>query len=153
MWASRCMNSELVAHGLSCLTAHGIFLHQRPNPCPQHWQAGFLSTKPPRQSPDCILETPPVTDTLAASTLLQPRGLSSEPSAEPTVALVRCGHLTGLFSPSGSCPLLTVSSHKLRSDAVPPAVSAFSLLELSPIPWGLHILPGWGVRGRYVSFW
>ena len=36
-----------LAQGLSCTSAHGIFLDQRLNLCPLHWQAGFLSTVPP----------------------------------------------------------------------------------------------------------
>ena len=31
--------SVVVAHGLSCSTACGIFLDQGSNPCPLHWQA------------------------------------------------------------------------------------------------------------------
>ena len=30
--------SVVVAHGLSCLKACGIFLDQGSNPCPVHWQ-------------------------------------------------------------------------------------------------------------------
>ena len=33
MWAS-----VVVAHGLSCSAACGIFLDQGSNPCPLHWQ-------------------------------------------------------------------------------------------------------------------
>ena len=32
------VGSVLVAHGLSCTTACGIFLDQVSNPCPLHWQ-------------------------------------------------------------------------------------------------------------------
>ena len=32
--------SVVVAHGLSCLGAHGIFSDQGSNPSPLHWQAG-----------------------------------------------------------------------------------------------------------------
>ena len=31
--------SVVVAHGLSCSAAYGIFPDQGSNPCPQHWQA------------------------------------------------------------------------------------------------------------------
>ena len=36
---SRCAGSVVVAHGLSCSAACGIFLNQGSNPCPLHWQA------------------------------------------------------------------------------------------------------------------
>ena len=36
---SRRAGSVIVAHGLSCSAAHGIFVDQGPNPCPLHWQA------------------------------------------------------------------------------------------------------------------
>ena len=42
------LGSVVVAHGLSCSTACGIFLGQGLNPCPQHW--AFLSIVPPGQS-------------------------------------------------------------------------------------------------------
>ena len=36
---SRCAGSVVVAHGLSCSVACGIFPDQGSNPCPLHWQA------------------------------------------------------------------------------------------------------------------
>ena len=36
---SRCTGSVVVAHGLSCSAACGIFPDQGSNPCPLHWQA------------------------------------------------------------------------------------------------------------------
>ena len=36
---SRRAGSVVVAHGLSCSTARGIFPDQGSNPCPLHWQA------------------------------------------------------------------------------------------------------------------
>ena len=36
---SRAQASVVVAHGLSCSVACGIFLDQGSNPCPLHWQA------------------------------------------------------------------------------------------------------------------
>ena len=36
---SRCAGSVVVAHGLSCSAACGIFPDQGSNPCPLHWQA------------------------------------------------------------------------------------------------------------------
>ena len=36
---SRCAGSVIVAHGLSCSAAWGIFPDQGSNPCPLHWQA------------------------------------------------------------------------------------------------------------------
>ena len=36
---SRRADSAVVAHGLSCSAACGIFPDQGPNPCPLHWQA------------------------------------------------------------------------------------------------------------------
>ena len=36
---SRCADSVIVAHGLSCSAACGIFPDQGSNPCPLHWQA------------------------------------------------------------------------------------------------------------------
>ena len=36
---SRCAGSVVVAHGLSCSAACGIFPDQGTNPCPLHWQA------------------------------------------------------------------------------------------------------------------
>ena len=36
---SRCAGSAIVAHGLSCSAACGIFPDQGSNPCPLHWQA------------------------------------------------------------------------------------------------------------------
>ena len=36
---SRCTGSVVVAHGLSCSAACGIFPNQGSNPCPLHWQA------------------------------------------------------------------------------------------------------------------
>ena len=38
MWALGCDGSVVVAYGLSCSVAYGIFLDQRLNPCPLHWQ-------------------------------------------------------------------------------------------------------------------
>ena len=35
----RCAGSVVVAHGLSCSAACGIFPDQGSNPCPLHWQA------------------------------------------------------------------------------------------------------------------
>ena len=37
LWST---GSVVVAHGLSCLGAHGIFSDQGSNPSPLHWQAG-----------------------------------------------------------------------------------------------------------------
>ena len=37
--SSRRAGSVVVAHGLSCSAACGIFPDQGPNPCPLHWQA------------------------------------------------------------------------------------------------------------------
>ena len=37
--SSRHMGSVVVAHGLSCSAACGIFPDQDSNPCPLHWQA------------------------------------------------------------------------------------------------------------------
>ena len=37
----RCEGSVVVAHGLSCSAAHGIFPYQGLNLCPLHWQAGY----------------------------------------------------------------------------------------------------------------
>ena len=36
---SGCVASVVVAHGLSCSAARGIFPDQGSNPCPLHWQA------------------------------------------------------------------------------------------------------------------
>ena len=36
---SRCAGSVVVAHGLSCSAACGLFPDQGSNPCPLHWQA------------------------------------------------------------------------------------------------------------------
>ena len=36
---SRHAGSVVVAHGLSCSMAYGIFLDHGSNPCPLHWQA------------------------------------------------------------------------------------------------------------------
>ena len=35
----QCGDSVVVAHGLSCSAAYGIFPDQGSNPCPLHWQA------------------------------------------------------------------------------------------------------------------
>ena len=40
---SRCAGSVVVAHGLSCSAAYGIFPDQGSNPCPLHWQANSQS--------------------------------------------------------------------------------------------------------------
>ena len=40
----------VVAHGLSCSAACGIFLDQGSNPCPLHLAGGFLTTVPPGKS-------------------------------------------------------------------------------------------------------
>ena len=45
------MGSALVAHGLSCSTACGIFPDQGSNPCPPALAGGFLTTVPPGKSP------------------------------------------------------------------------------------------------------
>ena len=37
---SRCLGSEVMAHGLSCSTARGVFPDQGLNPCSLHWQVG-----------------------------------------------------------------------------------------------------------------
>ena len=42
------MGSVVVAHGLSCPEACGIFLDQGSNLCPLHWQA-----EPPGKFPEC----------------------------------------------------------------------------------------------------
>ena len=51
---SRCAGSVIVAHGLSCSAACGIFPDQGSNPCPLHWQA---DSQPLRHqvSPPCVL--------------------------------------------------------------------------------------------------
>ena len=43
LWTSgpRLVGSVVVAHGLSCPAACGIFPGQRSDPCPLHWQADF----------------------------------------------------------------------------------------------------------------
>ena len=38
--SSRCLGSEVMAHGLSCSMARGIFPDQGSNPCSLHWQVG-----------------------------------------------------------------------------------------------------------------
>ena len=43
---SKHTGSAVVAHGLSCSTACGIFLDQGANPCPLHWSR-FSTTAPP----------------------------------------------------------------------------------------------------------
>ena len=43
--------SVVVAHGLSCSTACGIFPDQGSNPSPLHWQVDSLTTAPPGKSP------------------------------------------------------------------------------------------------------
>ena len=45
VWAS-----VVVAHGLNCSMARGIFLDWGSNPCPLHWEHGFLNTGPPGTS-------------------------------------------------------------------------------------------------------
>ena len=47
---SRRAGSVVVAHGLSCSAACGIFPDQGLNLCPPHWQARFLTTAPPGKS-------------------------------------------------------------------------------------------------------
>ena len=42
--------SVVVAHGLTCSAACGIFPDQGSNPCPLHWQADSLTTAPPGKS-------------------------------------------------------------------------------------------------------
>ena len=37
--ALECTGSVVVAHGLSCRVAYGVFLDQGSNPCPLYWQA------------------------------------------------------------------------------------------------------------------
>ena len=49
---SRRTGSVVVAHGLSCSVACGIFPDQGSNPCPLHWQAD--STTAPPGKPPCI---------------------------------------------------------------------------------------------------
>ena len=48
---SRRAGSVVVAHGLSCSAACGIFPDQGSNPCPLHWQADSLTTAPPGKPP------------------------------------------------------------------------------------------------------
>ena len=54
---SRRAGSLVVAHGLSCSTACGIFPDQGLNPCPRHWQA---DSQPLRHqgSPLVLIELP-----------------------------------------------------------------------------------------------
>ena len=56
---SRCTGSVVVAHGLSCFAACGIFPDQGSNPCPLHWQA---DSQPLRHqgSPPLPLELLPI---------------------------------------------------------------------------------------------
>ena len=44
--SSRCAGSAIVAHGLSCSVACGIFPDQGSNPCPLHWQADSQPLRP-----------------------------------------------------------------------------------------------------------
>ena len=50
--------SVLVAHGLSCLAACGIFPHQGSNPCLLHWQVNSLPLSH-QGSPRLVLERNP----------------------------------------------------------------------------------------------
>ena len=52
---SRCAGSVVVAHGLSCSTACGIFPDQGSNPCPLHWQADSQPLRHQGSPSNCLL--------------------------------------------------------------------------------------------------
>ena len=45
-WELGQAGSGVVAHGLSCPAARGIFLEQGSNPCPLHWQVNLITGAP-----------------------------------------------------------------------------------------------------------
>ena len=51
--SSRCAGSVVLAHGLSCSMACGIFPDQGSNPCPLHWQADSQPLR--HQGSPCML--------------------------------------------------------------------------------------------------
>ena len=79
----------VVAHGLSCAAACGIFPDQGLNPCPLHWQVdGFLTTAPPGKSWPWLLNDLLVIDSLRSDFLLYPLGKCSAASKrEPNIWL------------------------------------------------------------------
>ena len=50
-WVLGLSGSVVVAHGLRCSMAAGIFLDRGLNLCPLHWQADSLAPGPPGKSP------------------------------------------------------------------------------------------------------
>ena len=55
---SRRAGSVVVAHGLSCSAACGIFPDQGSNPCPLHWQADSQPLRHQGSPPKCIFNNP-----------------------------------------------------------------------------------------------
>ena len=55
---SRHAGSVVVAHGLSCSVARGIFPDQGSNPCPPALAGGFLTTAPPGKSLNAFFVLP-----------------------------------------------------------------------------------------------
>ena len=53
---SRARVSIVVAHGLSCSAAYGIFPDQGSNPCLLHWQADSFNTEQPGKSLNYFLK-------------------------------------------------------------------------------------------------
>lgn len=94
---------NLWPHGLSCPAARGSSCIRRLNPCPQHWQAGFYPSGATKAVPRLYFRNTTSDDSRAASTLLQPRGLSSNPCGAHTAHQRYPGAC--LSASSGSCPL------------------------------------------------
>ena len=139
--------------GARALLPHGTWDLPAPEPEPMSpaLAGGFWSTEPPRQSLDVILETPPVTETFATFTLLQPWAFSSKPSVEST--LVCCGHHTGACSALQG-PLLCWSAHPINYswDAIPHAFSAFSFIRIVAHTLGPSYSPKLGVQRQICFF-
>lgn len=125
----RCMNFGTCGSWAWCLRRPWIFLHQRPSPCPQHWQAGFLSTESPG-SPRLYFRNTTSDGYFGRFHLASASGLQFRTFCEPTQRTSATVAPHRLVQPFRVLSSVDWPIHKLHSGAVPPAVSALSLLEL-----------------------
>ena len=98
---SRRAGSVIVAHGLSCSAACGIFPDQGSNPCPLHWQA---DSQPLRHQgsplPDFLVSVLRAGSHLSQSNLWQPKTACNrwhENSCSFEKKLIICNASCGLF--------------------------------------------------------
>lgn len=111
---------------------------------------GFCSTEPPRQSLDCILETPPVTN-FCHFYLASALGSQFRTFCGIHAGVLWAPH-RGLFSPSGSSPLLISSSHKLLLRCYSPCFFCILFIRIVAHTLGPSYSPKLGVQRQICFF-